>query len=259
MLIVAASMEQELFGLRREMLEIEDATGSHPNVEFRVLGVGPDRAGGALAELLDSGVSNIDGVLILGVAGGVDPKLESGDLLLAGRYSLQNGSVLGAGQALRPDPQMFQSAQQAALDLSMPVCTGGALTVDHLVGEPEEREDLRAQYQVDSVNMEDYRVAEAAQKAGIPFLSARVVLDTASQRLPGYLPGLAKSPYKVLTNVLLMPWRIPTMLRLKRQLQLGQMVLTNFALAYMKETGVVGNSGGNDGGRDGNQTPAARE
>jgi len=78
----------------------------------------------------------------------------------------------------------------------------------------------------------------------VPFLSIRVVLDTANQCLPGYLPGLAKSPYKVVTNVLLMPWRIPTMLRLKKQLQLCQAVLTNFGLSYMRATGVIGNGNG---------------
>ena len=240
-------MEQELTGLRREVLEIEEATGVHRQVEFQVLGVGPERAGSALAALLETRRSKVDGVMLLGVAGGVNPGLESGDLLLADRYALQDGAAQGAGQALRPDPQMLQLAEHAALQLSMPVCSGGALTVDHLVAEPKEREALRAQYQVDSVNMEDYRAAEAAQRAGVPFLSARVVLDTASQLLPGYLPGLAKSPYRVLTNVLLMPWRIPTMLRLKRQLQLGQMVLTNFALAYMKETGIIRGGGGQNG------------
>ena len=188
------------------------------------------------------------------MAGGVNPSLECGDLLLAGRYALQDGASQGAGQAIKPDPRMLQSAERAALELSLPISNGGALTVDHLVAEPEEREDLRAQYQVDSVNMEDYRAAEAAQKAGVPFLSARVVLDTADQRLPGYLPGLSKSPYKVLTNVLLMPWRIPTMLRLKGQLQLGQAVLTNFAVSYMKVTGIIGKTGGHD--RD--QTSGAR-
>ncbi|MEE8465143.1 MAG: hypothetical protein V3S68_01610, partial [Dehalococcoidia bacterium] len=195
-------MNQELSGLRQELLEIGEATGVHPQVEFQILGVGPGRAGKALAELLEGGRADTDKVLLLGVAGGVNPALESGDLLLAERFSLQDGASQGAGQALRPDPQMLRSAEQTALDLSMPVCSGGALTVDHLVMEPEEREDLRAQYQVDSVNMEDYRVAEAAQDAGVAFLSARVVLDTANERLPGYLPGLAKSRYKVLTHVL---------------------------------------------------------
>ncbi len=250
-------MEQELIGLRREMLDIEDATGVHPRVEFQLLGVGPERAGAALTALLEGHRSSedggVDGVLVLGVAGGVDPDLETGDLLLADRYALHNGAAQGAGQAIKPDTQMLQSAEQAALDLSIPVCNGGALTVDHLVAEPKEREELRARYQVSSVNMEDYRAAEAAQKAGVPFLSVRVVLDTASQRLPGYLPGLAKSPYKVLTNVLLMPWRIPTMLRLKKQLQLGQAVLTIFGVTYLKVTGIIGDGGD----RNGNLTSGA--
>jgi nucleoside phosphorylase len=243
-LIVAASMEQELIGLRRELLDIEDSTGVHPPVDFRVFGVGPERAGSTLANILQESKSKVDGVLVLGVAGGIDPQLETGDLLLADRYSLQNGAAQGAGQALKPHSGMLQSAQQAALDLSVPIFDGGSLTVDHLVAEPQEREQLRTQYQVSSVNMEDYRAAEAAQNAGIPFLSIRVVLDTSSQKLPGYLPGLAKSPYKILTNVLLQPWRIPTMLSLKKQLQLCQAVLTNFGMSYLRTTGVLGNSRG---------------
>jgi len=243
MLIVVASMEQELTGLRRELREIEDTTGISSQVEFQVLGVGPERAGTAMAALLEdlpSRRSKVDGVLLIGVAGGVDPELETGDLLLADRHALQNGASQGAGQAIKPDADMLQSAQKAALELSVPIFNGGSLTVDHLVAEPHEREFLRTEYQVYSVNMEDYRAAEAAQNAGVPFLSVRVVLDTASQRLPGYLPGLARSRYKVVTKILLMPWRIPTMLRLKRQLQLCQAVLTNFGVSYLKVTGNLG-------------------
>ena len=240
MLIVVASMEQELTGLRRELREIEDATGISSQVEFQVLGVGPERAGAAMAALLENRRSKIDGVLLVGVAGGVDPELETGDLLLADRHALQNGASQGAGQAIKPDAEMLQSAQKAALELSVPIFNGGSLTVDHLVAEPHERAALRTEYKVYSVNMEDYRAAEAAQNAGVPFLSVRVVLDTASQRLPGYLPGLARSRYKVVTKILLMPWRIPTMLRLKRQLQLCQAVLTNFGVSYLKVTGNLG-------------------
>ena len=240
MLIVVASMEQELTGLRRELREIADATGINSQVEFQVLGVGPERAGAAMAALLENRRSKIDGVLLVGVAGGVDPELETGDLLLADRHALQNGASQGAGQAIKPDAEMLQSAQKAALELSVPIFNGGSLTVDHLVAKPHEREALRTEYQVYSVNMEDYRAAEAAQNAGVPFLSVRVVLDTASQRLPGYLPGLARSRYKVVTKILLMPWRIPTMLRLKRQLQLCQAVLTNFGVSYLKVTGNLG-------------------
>ena len=233
-------MEQELIGLRRELLDVEDTTGVHPQVDFQVIGVGPNRSGARLTQILEGNYRNVDGILVLGVAGGVDPDLETGDLLLADRYALQHGAAQGAGQSIHPDAAMLRSGQQAALDLSVPVFNGGSLTVDHLVDQPQEREKLRTQYQIQSVNMEDYRAAEAARNNGIPFLSARVILDTADQSLPGYLPGLAKSPYKVITNVLLMPWRIPTMLELKRQLQLCQSVLTNFGMAYLKVAGIIG-------------------
>jgi nucleoside phosphorylase len=193
-----------------------------------------------LTALLECNGSDVDGVLVFGVAGGVNPDLETGDLLLADRYALQDGAAQGAGQAIRPNPEMRQTARQAALDLSVPIFDGGSLTVDHLVAEPQERKDLLTQYQINSVNMEDYRAAEAAQKAGVPFLSVRVVLDTASQALPGYLPELAKSRYKVFTNVILQPWRIPTMLRLRGQLRLCQAVLTNFGLSYLRATEIIG-------------------
>ena len=233
-------MEQELIGLRRELLDVEDATGVHPQVDFQVIGVGPDRSGATLAQILQENDANVDGILVLGVAGGVDPELETGDLLLADRYALQNGAAQHAGQAIHPDEGMLRLGQQAAIDLSVPIFDGGSLTVDHLVAQPREREELRIKYQIRSVNMEDYRAAVAARENGVPFLSIRVVLDTADQILPGYLPGLAKSPYKVITNVVLMPWRIPTMLRLKKQLQLCQAVLTNFGMAYLRVAGIVG-------------------
>ena len=116
-------------GLRRELLDIEDATGVRPPVAFHVLGVGPERAGASMTALLDRGGPKVDGVLVVGVAGGIDPELETGDLLLADRYALQDGAAQGAGQAIRPDTQMLQSARQAALDLSVPTFDGGSLTV----------------------------------------------------------------------------------------------------------------------------------
>ena len=78
MLILASSMEQELTGLRRELLDIETATGVHPQVEFKVLGAGPDRAGASLTALLEISRSQIDRGWFVGVAGGVETSLKTG-------------------------------------------------------------------------------------------------------------------------------------------------------------------------------------
>ena len=71
MLILAASMKHELTGLRRELFDIETATGAHLQVEFQVLGVGPERAGASLTALFERSRPQVDGVLVVGVAGGV--------------------------------------------------------------------------------------------------------------------------------------------------------------------------------------------
>ncbi len=241
-MIVAASMGAELAGLRREVEEFQASKGTKFPVEFHLLGVGPERSGASMAGLLEqlgpaarqAASKKVDGVLLLGVAGAVTPELETGSLLLAGRYAVDvSGSEPEAPSVLVPDAEMLRQAELAAAELGMPVNQGASLTVDHLVGQPRERQQLREKYSVDNVNMEDYRVAEAAAKAQVPFLSVRVVLDTAGQQLPGYLEGLSRSKFSLLTKVLGMPWRIPTLWRLKNQLMLCQAVITGFGMAYL--------------------------
>lgn len=228
-------MGAELAGLRREAEEFQASKGTTFPAEFHLLGVGPDRSGASMTELLEKRgpAKKVDGVLLLGVAGAAAPELETGSLLLPSSYTVDvPGSEAGAG-LLEPDADMLTLAQQAAAELGMPANRGASLTVDHLVGHPKERQELREKYTVDSVNMEDYRVAEAAAKAQVPFLSVRVVLDTARQKLPAYLPGLTRSRYSILTKVLGMPWRIPTLWRLKNQLMLCQAVITRFGMTYL--------------------------
>jgi hypothetical protein len=67
----------------------------------------------------------------------------------------------------------------------------------------------------------------------VPFLSVRVILDTAEQTLPGYLPGLARRRSALFTQVVLKPWRIPTLVKLKSQMRLCQSVLARFGLSYL--------------------------
>ena len=237
-------MGQELAGVRLELERQQAASGVQFPVEFEALGTGPEVAGASMAKLLANG--GVDGVLLLGVAGALAPGLDTGDLLLAQLYKMD--SQAGSGTqlpAILPDANLFRLAGQAAATAGMPHDDSGSITADHLVSQPKERQALRESYGTDSVNMEDYRVAEAAQQAGVPFLAARVVLDTARQRLPGYLPGLAKSKYAVFTKVLAMPWRIPTLVRLKNQLGLCQSVLSAFGIAYVNvlaENGLLGRS-----------------
>ena len=233
MLFVVASMEPELSGLQRELEALESARGIGIPVEFHFVGVGPRRAGNTMAEALSRSKRKPEGVLMLGVAGAVDPEMDSGEVILADSYALDTKEDTATD--ISPDPDMLQVAEATAADLRMPVSRASSLTVDHLIVDGWERRELREKYRVGSVNMEDHAVASAARKADVPFLSVRTVLDTAEQSIPGYLPGLSKGRSAVFTAIMLKPWRIPTLMRLKSQMDLCQSVLTRFGMTYFKK------------------------
>ena len=232
LLYIVASMDEELEGLRQELEALEPSGGVGFPVELHNVGIGPRRAGAAMSAALSNARRKPQGVLMLGVAGAVEPGMETGELVLAPKYALDSDGELPA--ATQPDAAMLEVAEAAAAEARMPATRKDSLTVDHLIAEGWEREQLRQKYGVGSVNMEDHAVAAASAAADIPFLSVRVILDTAEQRLPGYLPGLSKSRGSIVTGVLLQPWRIPTLLRLRSQMELCQSVLGRFGMSYLK-------------------------
>ena len=235
MLYVVASMEPELAGLQRELDALESPRGPRVPVEFHFVGVGPRRAGATMTEVLKKARRRPEAVLMLGVAGAVSPGMESGDLILADTYALDSEG--DNSNDLAPDPGMLETAEATATELRMPVSRAGSLTVDHLIVDSGERQQLREKYGVGSVNMEDHAVAVAVSEARVPFISVRVILDTAEQRLPGYLPGLSRKRNAAITEILLKPWRIPTLWKLKSQMDLCQAVLTRFGLSYLEREG----------------------
>ena len=226
-------MEPELAGLRKEIDALNSSRGVGFPLEFHFVGVGPRRAGATMTEVLAKSRRRPEGVLMLGVAGAVTPGMQCGDLVLSDKYALDADGDDHAD--FTPDPGMLELAESTATELMMPVSRANSLTVNHLVVEGSERQELREKYTVGSVNMEDHAVAAAAAKARVPFLSVRVILDTAEQSIPGYLPGLSKRNNAVVSEIMLKPWRIPTLWKLKSQMDLCQSVITRFGMSYFEK------------------------
>ena len=233
MLYVVSSMEDELAGLRQELDALDASQRLGFPLDFHVLGIGPERSGNAMSAALTEGRRRPIGVLMLGVAGALEARRETGELILADRYVLD--SVGEPTRTIAADATMLEAAESAAAESRMPVTRGDSLTVDHLICEGWERRQLLEKYGTDSVNMEDHAVAAAARAAGVPFLSVRVVLDTAEQSLPGYLPKLSKGREAIFKEVLARPWRIPALMRLRSQMALCQAVLSKFGMSYLQQ------------------------
>ena len=234
MLTIIASMERELSGLGRGISSVQCGDSlqrDHPP-DLRVVGVGKSQSQAGLREILNSGP---DGqprwVLMLGFAGAVGRELKTGDVVISSRY-YRDAHDQGF---LVPDSEIRQDAIIAAVKTGLPVNYLDSLTVDAVVATPEAKAELAGCYPVGIVEMEDYWLAVAAREAGVPFISARVVLDTAQQSLPSYLMGLSQGrPVDVLRAVAT-PWRIPALLRLAYQAHIARQSLTKFAFAFIRQ------------------------
>ena len=221
-------MERELSGLRREI----PSDRSVDSLDLRVVGVGISRRRSSLREILRSTSDGQPrGVLMLGFAGAVDRKLKTGSLVLSSRYYLDTHNE----KFLTPDPAMRQSSIIAAANAGLPVAYSASLTVDAIVATPEAKAVLAEKHPVGIVEMEDYWLAATIQDAGVPFISARVVLDTAHQSLPGHLLGLSQGRTQDVLRTAAMPWRVPALLRLAYQARIARHALSRFALSFIRQ------------------------
>ena len=224
MLTIIAAMEQELSGLLSSL-----SADSIASVELQVVGVGKERAQSNLRKILDAkSRSSGDGLLLLGFAGGLDPVLQAGDLVVPNYYYAE------CGDRIAVDPDMWRQSQSAATKAAMPVAPGDSLTVAAVAATTEEKRELYRRHRVGSVNMEDYWAAEVAADAGVPFLSARAILDPVHQALPSYLVGFSRRPIKAALRVLPRPWTVPAMLELMTLRNKAQASLTSLGLAFIK-------------------------
>jgi adenosylhomocysteine nucleosidase len=110
-------------------------------------------------------------VVSAGLAGGLDPELRPGDLVLADRVGDAAGRWLSLD--LRCEP-----ADSPA------VRVGRLLSVDRVVCLSQEKRALGQEHQALAVDMETFAVAETCRTAGVPLVAVRVICDAADEDLP---------------------------------------------------------------------------
>lgn len=269
MLTIIASLDQEMSPLNKALKSGRNGLAAK-NVAggLHVIGVGRSRATANVSTLLgrpgDGAPSENERrrILMLGFAGAVEPTLKLGDLVLSSRYyrpyaeerrdipvsdtgnsddAASSGWLDGICRKevgscfLEPDRHMWQVACNWAGNHTKTWSRSDSLTVTRIDESAQRKTEVRSTYPVGIVDMEDYWVAAAARESGVPFLSARVVLDEAHQALPGYLVGMTDSPVRAAASVSVMPWRLPTMLGLARRIPMAQQCLTEFALGFISD------------------------
>ncbi|MCY4395437.1 MAG: purine phosphorylase [Rhodospirillaceae bacterium] len=207
---IVTGLAKETGCLRRsgaaEMLMVHAAAGR------------PEEAAAAARAMAAHGAS---GLVSFGVAGGLDPSLGAGVIVIA-------ASVIG------PDGEALPAHQpwvKALMRLDGGYDSGAVVGSDDLVMTALDKRRLFRRYGALAVDMESHAVAAVARDAGIPFAAIRAIGDPAGRSVPraalaGLMPDGRTRALPVLAGLLRRPHDFAGIWRLARE--------TNRALAALR-------------------------
>ena len=178
-----------------------------------------DGAEAACAKLIAAGATHL---LSFGLAGGLDPALPAGTLLLPDRV------VLPDGMERAVDAPWHARLVELFLDRNPRV--GRHLGDDRAIASTAEKAVLFGRSGALAVDMESHVLALAAEAAGLPFAMIRVVCDVAGEALPeaaikGVKADGSTDGLGVVAALLRRPGEIPALVRLAGAARAAERVL----------------------------------
>lgn len=121
-------------------------------------------------------------IISAGLAGGLQPQLKRGDIVMADAIVDETGQRLAIDLNISPE----QRAAISGLHI------GSLLTVDQVVCKTTEKRELGERHGALAVDMETCGIAEVCRREKQRFLSVRVISDTVDDELPAELERLVK-------------------------------------------------------------------
>jgi hopanoid-associated phosphorylase len=191
------------------------------DVRVLVTGGDPKRA----AALLAGHHGEVGGVLSFGIAGGLDPALAAGDLVVATR-------VRGPGGAWQAD-MAWAAALAGATGARLGTLAGAA----RVVADPAAKRKLHAATGgALAVDLESEAAAAFAAARGLPFAALRAVADTAAESVPqaaagGLTADGRPAAARVALALLRRPGELPAVLQVARRARVALAALERAAKA----------------------------
>jgi adenosylhomocysteine nucleosidase len=138
-------------------------------------GIGEGAAAAAARRLVLAGATAL---VSFGMAGGLDPTLICGAVLLPEEVVARGGAAVSATAT------EWRQRLRAALPASCIACGGRLLTSERPLASPQAKAAAWREWRAAAVDMESAAIAQVARQAGLPFIAVRVIVDTASDQLP---------------------------------------------------------------------------
>jgi len=184
------------------------------------VGIGGGTTKGAVLaarRLIDAGAA---GIVSFGFAGGLDPTLPAGALVVAEAVSA-NGQVWPADRTL----------SQRLGGITGHLC----LALDRVVASADEKRHLNRQTGAALVDMESGAVAAVAAEAGVPFAVLRAICDPADRALPpaalvALNPAGRLAAIRLAMSILASPGQLGALLGLARDANVARRALRSRAI-----------------------------
>lgn len=191
-----------------------------------VNGMGCAAAAAGARALIDAGA---DALVSWGMAGGLDPALGAGAILLP-------SEILAPTRAPIATARPWRERLEEALGAEAPVAHGRLLTAAHAIATIEDKDALFRATGAAAVDMESYAIAELASAQGLPFLAVRVIVDGAADRLPRPVAAAADAAghlriWRLIGALARTPSEFAPLLRLARRYQAASRSLAAVARA----------------------------
>ncbi|MEA3228924.1 MAG: 5'-methylthioadenosine/adenosylhomocysteine nucleosidase [Campylobacterota bacterium] len=130
-----------------------------------------------------------DRLLFSGVAGGINPTLKIGDLIVATKLSQHDlditafghplGFVPGGSVFVDTDKELLELSKTVANELGKTVQEGVIATGDQFIHQESVKENIVKNFNADALEMEGASVAVVCDALNIPFFILRAISDTA--------------------------------------------------------------------------------
>lgn len=164
-------------GLLSEAHIVERAAGALSAEDQPMVAAAGGDAGRAREQAAKMARDGARGLVSFGLAGGLDPALRPGALLLPAQVV----AAPDTRHATAPDWRARVAAALAALETAATETIAGS---DRALITSADKAALRRECGAGAVDMESHGVAQAAANAGLPFLVMRAVADPADRAIP---------------------------------------------------------------------------
>lgn len=207
---ILCATPEELAALRVQ-LELEGAPefhgptriwrGRHQGEELALAQAGIGKVNAAAAATLLFGLFEAQALVCSGVAGGLSPDLPVGSVLLADRLAIHDYGVIAGREftptasglipigapaltalpSVRPEVSDTFARLEAVVRerLGHPIRRGGIVTADYFLNCAETRDDLRARFGADAIDMESGAIHQVAEAWDRPLYVIRTLSDLA--------------------------------------------------------------------------------